>query len=59
MSRHKPGAISAAMPGAAAALRAAGVQVQHVTGPQHVVVTTTADHVGDARRTREAVWQFH
>jgi len=40
-------------------VRAGGVQVLHITGPQHVVVTTTADHVGDARRTGEAVWQFH
>lgn len=31
------GAINAAVSGAAAALRAAGVQVLHITGPQHVV----------------------
>ena len=66
MSRQKPGAISTAVSGAAAALRVAGVQVLHITGPQHVVVTTTADRVGDAWRTGrlcgnedwEAVWQF-
>jgi len=43
MSRQKPGAISAAVSGAAAALRAAGVQVLHITGPQHVVEVPDGD----------------
>jgi hypothetical protein len=51
MSRQKPGAINTAVLGTAAALRAAGVQVLPITGRQHVVVTTTADHAGDAPRT--------
>lgn len=37
------GAINAAVSGAAAALRAAGVQVLHITGPQHVVEVPDGD----------------
>ncbi|WP_020390275.1 UDP-N-acetylglucosamine--N-acetylmuramyl-(pentapeptide) pyrophosphoryl-undecaprenol N-acetylglucosamine transferase [Kribbella catacumbae] len=36
-------AINAAVSGAAAALRASGVQVLHITGPQHVVEVETGD----------------
>ncbi|WP_116953290.1 UDP-N-acetylglucosamine--N-acetylmuramyl-(pentapeptide) pyrophosphoryl-undecaprenol N-acetylglucosamine transferase [Jiangella endophytica] len=36
--------INAAVSGAAAALRAAGVQVLHVTGPRHVVEVPDGDH---------------
>ena len=37
------GAINAAVSGAAAALRATGVQVLHITGPQHVVEVPDGD----------------
>lgn len=39
-------AINAAVSGAAAALRAAGVQVLHIAGPQHVVDLPGDDHAG-------------
>jgi len=58
MSRHNLGDRRHGVP-RGRGVRAGGVQVLHITGPQHVVVTTTADHVGHARRTGEAVWQFH
>jgi UDP-N-acetylglucosamine--N-acetylmuramyl-(pentapeptide) pyrophosphoryl-undecaprenol N-acetylglucosamine transferase len=40
------GAINAAVSGAVAALRAAGVQVLHITGPQHVVEVPDGDPAG-------------
>jgi UDP-N-acetylglucosamine--N-acetylmuramyl-(pentapeptide) pyrophosphoryl-undecaprenol N-acetylglucosamine transferase len=39
-------AINAAVSGSAAALRAAGVQVLHITGPQHAVQVPDGDPVG-------------
>jgi UDP-N-acetylglucosamine--N-acetylmuramyl-(pentapeptide) pyrophosphoryl-undecaprenol N-acetylglucosamine transferase len=40
------GAVNAAVSGAAAALRAAGVQVLHITGPRHVVQVPDGDQAG-------------
>jgi len=41
-------AINAAVSGAAAALRSAGVQVLHITGPQHAVEVPDGDPAGPA-----------